>query len=201
MLGQAMFRLKGNAKEKNFLDQVIERSGQDLLRCLQCGKCSGSCPITTQTVGGPRRLIARILSGMEEAALTDPTWWYCVSCGTCATRCPVEINTYAVATTLCEMAAEKGIKASEPEIHLFEELFLKSVQKNGRVRELNTVMQFNLRTRRPFADAAIGTKMALKGLITPAALLPKDGSDPQVTNIFQKIRQYESERKAESKKS
>jgi heterodisulfide reductase subunit C2 len=195
-----MFRLKGNVQEKRFLDQVVERSGQDLLRCLQCGKCSGSCPITSQTVGGPRRLIARILSGMQEAVLKDPTWWYCVSCGTCATRCPVEINMYAVSTTLCEMAAEKGIHASEPGIHLFEELFLKSVQKNGRVKELNTVMQFNLKSLRPFADAAIGAKMALKGIITPAALLPTGESDPQVTQIFQKIRQHMSERKAESGK-
>jgi len=194
-----MFRLKGNAQEKKFLDQVMERSGQNLLRCLQCGKCSGSCPIASPTVGGPRRLIARILSGMQEAALTDPTWWYCVSCGTCATRCPVEINMYAVATTLCEMAADQGIQASEPGIHLFEELFLKSVQKNGRVRELNTVMQFNLRSRRPFADAAIGAKMALKGVISPVALLPSGRSDPQVTQIFQKIRQHASERKAESR--
>jgi heterodisulfide reductase subunit C2 len=189
-----MFRLKGNAQEKEFLDQVIERSGQDLLRCLQCGKCSGSCPIASQTVGGPRRLIARILGGMQEAALKDPTWWYCVSCGTCATRCPVEINMYAVSTTLCEMATEQGIEASEPGIHLFEELFLKSVQKNGRVRELNTVMEFNLRSLRPFADAAIGAKMALKGVVTPAAMLRKPARNPKVTQIFQKIRQ-QTERK------
>ena len=113
-----MLRLKGHATEKMFLDEVIERSGQDLLRCLQCGKCSGGCPITSETVGGPRRLIARILGGMKEEALRDPTFWYCVSCGTCATRCPVEINTYALSTTLCEMAAEEGIEPSEPGIHL-----------------------------------------------------------------------------------
>lgn len=184
-----MFRLKGHVQEKKFLDQVMERSGQDLLRCLQCGKCSGSCPITSEAVGGPRRLIARILAGMQAAVLTDPTWWYCVSCGTCATRCPVEINMYAVATTLCEMAAETGVKASEPGIHLFEELFLKSVQNNGRVRELNTVMAFNLRSLRPFADAAIGAKMALRGVITPAAVLRKGRRDPNVTRIFQHIRQ------------
>jgi len=189
-----MFRLKGISKEKAFLEQVMERSGQNLLKCLQCGKCSGSCPITTQQVGGPRRLIAQILSGMEEAALRDPTWWYCVSCGSCATRCPVEINTYAVATTLCEMAAEKGIKPSEAGIHRFEELFLKSVEKNGRVRELHTVMEFNLRSLRPFADAAIGIRMALKGLITPTAMLSKVRSDEKVTQIFQNIQQKQKQK-------
>ena len=184
-----MLRLKGHATEKQFPEQVMARSGQDLLRCLQCGKCSGSCPITAQTVGGPRRLIARILSGMQEAVLTDPTWWVCVSCGTCATRCPVEINMYAVATTLCEMAAEAGIKASEPDVHRFEERFLKSVEKNGRVRELNTVMAFNLQRLRPFADAAIGAKMALKGIITPGAMLRKNRPDPHVARIFDHLRQ------------
>jgi heterodisulfide reductase subunit C2 len=184
-----MFRLKGQVQEKEFLDQVITRSGQDLRRCLQCGKCSGSCPITSDSVGGPRRLIARILSGMQAAALSDSTWWYCVSCGTCATRCPVEINMYAVATTLCEMATEAGVKASEADIHLFEELFLKSVENNGRVREVNTVMAFNLRRLRPFADAAIGAKMALRGVISPAAMLRKGRRDPNVTRIFDHIRQ------------
>lgn len=184
-----MFRLKGQIEERAFLDQVMERSGQNLLQCLQCGKCSGSCPITSKTVGGPRRLIARILSGMQEQALKDPTWWYCVSCGTCATRCPVEINMYAVSTALCEMAAEQGIEASEPGIHLFEELFLKSVEKNGRLRELNTVMAYNLRSLQPFNDVAIGAKMALKGVVSPIAILRKGRSDRRVTRIFQKIRQ------------
>ena len=189
-----MLRLKANVEEKAFLEQVMERSGQKLLQCLQCGKCSGGCPITSQTVGGPRRLIARILGGMQQEALTDPTWWFCVSCGTCATRCPVEINMYAVSTTLCEMAAEHGIKPSEPDIHLFEELFVKSVEKNGRVRELNTVVGFNLRTLRPFADAVIGAKMALRGVVSPAAMLRKGRSDRQVAQIFEKIRQQQQQR-------
>jgi len=190
-----MLRLKGHAQEKAFLDQVMERSGQNLLRCLQCGKCSGGCPITSHTVGGPRRLIALILGGMKQAALQDPTWWYCVSCGTCATRCPVEINTYALATTLCEMAAEEGVQVSEPDIHRFEELFLKSVKTNGRVRELHTVMAFNLRSLRPFADAVIGARMALKGAVSPAALFSKGRSDRRVLQIFQKI-QNQQKRKA-----
>jgi heterodisulfide reductase subunit C len=186
-----MLRLKGQIEEREFLDQVMERSGQNLLQCLQCGKCSGSCPIASQNVGGPRRLIARILSGMREQALHDSTWWYCVSCGTCATRCPVEINMYAVSTTLCEMAAEQGIQASEPGIHLFEELFLKSVEKSGRVREINTVAAFNLRMRRPFADAAIGAKMMQRGVISPVAMLRKGRRDRRVSRIFEKIRQQQ----------
>jgi heterodisulfide reductase subunit C len=193
-----MLKLTGDSMERSFLEQVITRSGQNLRECLQCGKCSGSCPITSQTVGGPRRLIARILTGMHRQALEDSTWWYCVSCGTCAGRCPVEINMYEVATTLCEMAAVKGVKAGEPGIHLFEDLFLKSVQKYGRLQELKMLMQFNLKSFKPFKDVALGIKMMLRGVVTPQALLKVPAKDPKVAAIFDRVRQREDRQSHES---
>ena len=182
-----MQRIKGIPEEKRFLNEVIERSGQNLLECLQCGKCSGSCPICSTTVEGPRRLIAQILSGIKDSALRDPTWWYCVSCGTCANRCPVEINMYSVATALCEMAAEAGVKPSEPDIHRFEDLFLKSVRKYGRVRELKTVMQYNLLTLRPFKDAGQGMQLMLKGAISPLEMVKGGKKNPAVERIFARL--------------
>ncbi len=184
-----MLRLKGNPEEKNFLREVIQRSGQNLLECLQCGKCSGSCPITSDSVPGPRRLIAMILSGMKLQSLQDTTWWYCVSCGSCASRCPVEINMYQVATTLCEMAEENEIKPSEPVIHLFEDIFLNSVKKNGRVQELKTVMVFNLRRFAPFKDAIKGAKLMIKGAINPKDLASRAKTDPEVLRIFERVEQ------------
>ncbi len=91
-----MWRYPLELNQQDFLQEVMDRSGQNLLACLQCGKCSGGCPIASESVGGPRQLLAKILYGQREAALQDPTWWYCVSCGTCMTRCPVEINVFAV---------------------------------------------------------------------------------------------------------
>lgn len=182
-----MLRLTGHATERAFLRRVMDMSGQALLDCLQCGKCSGSCPIASETVGGPRRLIARILAGMKDEALKDPTWWYCVACGTCAGRCPVEINMYRVATALCEIAEDEGVTPSEPDIHLFEDVFLKSVQKSGRVRELQAVMRYNLRTFHPFKDMAPGMKLLFKGAISPKEMLPGGGSDPKVARIFSRL--------------
>lgn len=184
-----MYRLKGNPIERQFLELVIRKSGQNLLECLQCGKCTGSCPIASVEVGGPRRLIAQILHGMKEQVLRDPTWWYCVSCGSCATRCPVEINMYPVATALCEIAEQEGMRPSEPDIHLFEELFLKSVRKHGRVQELKTVMQYNLRTRRPFRDAGKGMKLMAKGAFSPLRMVRGGPGDPTVSGIFSRVNQ------------
>ncbi len=183
-----MTRLTGDPAERDFLTQVIEKSGQNLLECLQCGKCSGGCPIASEEVGGPRRLIAEILYGMKEKALKDSTWWYCVSCGTCMTRCPVEINIYQVATTLCEMADKEGIKPTEPEIHLFEDLFLKSVEKYGRVRELNVVMNFNLRTFQPFKDLGQGLALMRKGAISPMEMLKGGPRSQKSARLFSRVR-------------
>jgi heterodisulfide reductase subunit C len=183
-----MIRRIGNSGEKEFSQEIVQRSGQDLLRCLQCGKCSGSCPICTEEIGGPRRLIARILYGMKREALADPTWWYCVSCGTCATRCPVEINMYPVATVLCEMAAHESVRPSAPAIHRFEELFLKSVERHGRVRELQMVAEFNLRSLTPFKDMLTGLKLLRKGAISPAEMIQPGRKDPAVKRIFDRAR-------------
>ncbi len=186
-----MLRLTGQPDERRFLERVMEMSGQELLDCLQCGKCTGSCPIASETVGGPRRLIARILAGMKAEALADPTWWYCVACGTCAGRCPVEINMYEVATALCEIAEAEGVKPSEPAIHRFEDLFLKSVRRTGRVRELATVMEYNLRSLQPFKDMVPGTKLLLKGAVSPREMFPGGESNPRVARIFARMTEQE----------
>ncbi|MBM3299059.1 MAG: 4Fe-4S dicluster domain-containing protein [Deltaproteobacteria bacterium] len=183
-----MFRLSGNPAEKDFVNRVMEMSGQNLLECLQCGKCSGSCPVASEQVRGPRMLVAEILSGMKHQALTDSTWWYCVACGTCMTRCPVEINMYRVATALCELAQEAGIPPCEPEIHLFEDLFLKSVEKYGRVRELRTVATYNIRTKKPLKDFDKGMTLIGKGAISPLDILRRWKKDAAVSRIFAKTK-------------
>jgi heterodisulfide reductase subunit C len=183
-----MIRLNGAAAEKDFLASVVEASGEDLSACIQCGKCSGGCPITSAEVGGPRRLIARILYGARREALEDPTWWCCVACGTCMTRCPVEINVYRVATALCEMAEREGIAPSEPDVHLFEKLFLRSVERHGRANELRVAAAFNLRTRRPFKDAAQGLALLRKGAISAGDVLRGRRTDERVARVFSRLR-------------
>jgi len=188
-----MLRLTGAPSEKNLLDQVMRRSGQNLLECLQCGKCSGGCPIASEKVSGPRRLIAEILSNMRDEALTNPTWWYCVSCGTCMTRCPVEINMYRVATALCEISEEFGVAPSEPDIHRFEDLFLKSVEKYGRVKEVRTVAVYNMVTKNPLKDVDKALILMRKGAMSPLDILRGWTKDPKVSRIFSLARRRTEE--------
>lgn len=186
-----MLRLTGGPQERAFLHRTIEKSGQKLLECLQCGKCTAGCPIASEKVGGPRQLIAAIILGLKEQALQDPTWLYCISCGTCASRCPVEINMIAVSTALCEMATQEKIPLPEPHIHLFEELFLKSVLKNGRVQELRTVMEFNLRTLQPMKDFSQGLTLMRQGAISPFEILKGPKKNQAVARLFSRVRQVD----------
>ncbi|MDQ7781732.1 MAG: 4Fe-4S dicluster domain-containing protein [Desulfomonilaceae bacterium] len=182
-----MLRLTGNSSERVFLNDMMNKSGQRLLECLQCGKCTGSCPVASPETGGPRQLIAQILAGMKDHALTNPMWWYCVSCGSCVTRCPVDINVYELATALCETAAREGITPSEREIHLFEDLFLKSVRKYGRVKELRTVALFNLMTMNPLKDMDKGIALMKKGAIGPLEIFRAGKKDDKVERIFKRV--------------
>ncbi len=188
-----MMRLTGSAAERDFLARVVEESGQDLSACIQCGKCSGGCPITSDEVGGPRRLIAEILYGAKREALRDPTWWYCVACGTCMTRCPVEIDVSRVATVLCEMAEHAGLEPSEPSIHLFEKLFVDSVEAHGRANELRVTAGLNMRTRQPFKDMGAAMTMFRKGTIGPGDFLKAHRATPAITRIFSKVREKDRE--------
>ncbi len=183
-----MTRLNGPGKDEGFLSRVVEASGQNLSACIQCGKCSGGCPIASAEVGGPRRLVAEILYGAKRQALEDPTWWYCVACGTCMTRCPVEINMYRVATALCEIAEREGVAPSEPHIHLFEHLFMRSVEKHGRANEIRVAAEFNLATRRPFKDMGQALRLVRKGAITPGEMFHGGRADERIARIFARAR-------------
>ncbi|MGQ9921189.1 MAG: 4Fe-4S dicluster domain-containing protein [Desulfobacca sp.] len=188
-----MTRLGNAATGRDFLQEVQARSGQNLEACLQCGKCSGSCPICTDQVGGPRRLVATILYGLQETALRDSTWWYCVSCGTCMSRCPVEINMYRVATALCEMAEAAGVQPAEPDIHLFDKLFLESVARYGRAREVQVVMNFNVRTWRPFKDLAPGLTLLRKGALALTEMVPGGPVDQRAGRLVARVRRLSKE--------
>jgi len=90
------------------------------------------------------------------------------------------------------MAEKAKISPPERGIHLFEELFLKSVRKYGRVQELRTVMEFNLRTLNPFKDLAQGMTLMRKGAISPFDILKGKKKDKAISRLFSKVQQAEN---------
>jgi heterodisulfide reductase subunit C len=85
-----------NISKKNiknpFVEKVQELSGQNLLACYQCGKCSAGCPAVSEMDILPNQIIRFAQLGLEEELLSSKAIWICASCLTCNSRCPKGIN-------------------------------------------------------------------------------------------------------------
>ena len=70
---------------------IIQRTRAYL--CLDCGKCTGSCPLArVDPEYSPRRIVERVIFGDAETVVTDPKLWRCMTCGLCSTRCPSNVD-------------------------------------------------------------------------------------------------------------
>ena len=76
----------------SFVDKVQELSGQNLLSCYQCGKCSAGCPAVEEMDILPNQIIRFAQLGFKEELLASKAIWICASCLTCNARCPKGIN-------------------------------------------------------------------------------------------------------------
>lgn len=80
-------------KLKNpIVKKIQELSGQELLTCYQCGKCSAGCPAISQMDLLPNQVIRYAQLGFTEELINSNTIWICASCMTCNVRCPKGIN-------------------------------------------------------------------------------------------------------------
>ncbi|MGD2295177.1 MAG: 4Fe-4S dicluster domain-containing protein [Candidatus Aminicenantes bacterium] len=80
-------------KIKNpFVQKIQELSGQNLLACYQCGKCSAGCPAVSQMDILPNQIIRLAQLGFKDELLESRSIWICESCFMCNARCPKGIN-------------------------------------------------------------------------------------------------------------
>nr|NJM04859.1 (Fe-S)-binding protein [Desulfobacula sp.] len=71
----------------------MQLSQQQIDYCMECGVCTGSCPVAmTLEDFSPRRMIKRTLTEPEGDILQSKDIWACLSCSRCSDRCPVEID-------------------------------------------------------------------------------------------------------------
>ncbi len=77
--------------EGEFVKKVEELSGQNLMKCNQCGKCSAGCPVVSRMGSLPNQVIRCAQLG-DESVLEDESIWLCASCLTCAVRCPKGVD-------------------------------------------------------------------------------------------------------------
>ncbi len=62
-------------------------------RCISCGRCTGSCPMSALDSGfSPRRIVERSIMGSLESLVKSDALWKCWTCGHCSEACHLEVN-------------------------------------------------------------------------------------------------------------
>ncbi len=126
----------GQRYDLGFAKWVYETvdGGDKLSLCMQCGVCSGSCPIGTQMDHGPRKLFMMIRAGMKEEVLSSNTMWNCTSCYRCVVRCPRGIPVTYILQDLGAKAVEMGYADAQDNTR-FSRSFWWSAKTFGRTDE------------------------------------------------------------------
>jgi heterodisulfide reductase subunit C2 len=149
---------------KTFVDELAEKTGIQVRKCYQCGKCTAGCPMVPDMDFTPSQIMRLVQLGKREAALGSKTIWFCASCLTCTTRCPQEVKIAEVMDALRAMAyQEKKAHPAARKNVAFLKAFLGSVRRRGRLHEVGMVMDYKTRARDFFADLLLAPKMFLKG--------------------------------------
>jgi heterodisulfide reductase subunit C len=88
--------MRVNLSQKKVRDQFVakieELSGQKILACYQCGKCSAGCPALSEMDILPNQVIRYVQLGFKDELLKSKSYWVCASCLTCNARCPKGIK-------------------------------------------------------------------------------------------------------------
>jgi Fe-S oxidoreductase len=80
----------------------------ELLGCIQCGKCTGGCPVARKTALNIRGLIYHMLVEPEMDVDAHPELWDCTCCFTCVERCLKDVEPAELIIALRGQLVESG---------------------------------------------------------------------------------------------
>ena len=89
----------------------MELTQEQINYCMECGVCTGSCPVSRKLPSfSPRQIIKHSLADADNGFLERSELWACLSCARCSVRCPAEIDFPEYNRHFREKALEKGIR-------------------------------------------------------------------------------------------
>ncbi len=164
--------------DPSFLEAVKKMpGGTNILDCIQCGVCAGSCHARFAMDYSPMQIIKMAHLGLKHEVLSSSTIWICASCYTCASRCPRGLNIPAIMSGFKNMAMKEDVPAPIALKPKFHKTFSEIVGKYGRMHEPELQMKL-LKKTSPSAllkNASLGIRMLRKGKLKlqPSKLDPK----------------------------
>lgn len=154
----------------SLLQEVMDRSGQNLLACYQCRRCAAGCPVGAEAGMTPDRLIRAIIFGDRKQALNNLLVWKCVACYTCGVRCPNNIQTARINETLKEISMENHLKPLLPKVAAFHGAFMRSASHFGRINELEFMGMYELQNAKRELKSSGGWKAVVDTIKSNARL-------------------------------
>jgi len=165
---------------ESFLKQLeVIPNSEKIKSCIQCGTCTGSCPVSYAMDISPRELIALFRAGDLETILKSRTIWVCASCYACQTRCPALIKVTDIIYALKRLAMEKNLYPPNFPAYSLQKSFVQIMNSYGRLHEAKLMVYYFMKTNpvKLLGFVPLGLKMAKKKRIAyfPAKIKGLDG--------------------------
>jgi len=181
--------------DPTFSDRIAALAyGEKMFSCIQCGTCSGTCPVSHFMDFTPRRIIAMVREGFKQEVLNSATIWLCASCYSCTCECPREIKITDVMYALKQEAIAQGMYPKRFPTAVLAREFFRGVRKTGRNSETQLMTRFFLKTN-PFGalkNTLLAMRLWRKGRMP---LLEKHMRNPQdIQTLLRASKQVEGGR-------
>ncbi len=160
----------------DFLKEVEANveEGHWVKMCMQCGVCSGSCPLGPHWAHPPQEIFMMIRAGKRDEVLTSDSMWMCTSCYNCIVRCPRELPITHIMHGLATYAKRLGLVPKNQPTSQFSEIFWNNMMKRGRVNELKLGLSlyfkdgFSQGIKNALANQKLGMNMMKAKRMSPA---------------------------------
>lgn len=134
--------------DPNFCNEIMESADSDSLRrCIQCGTCSSTCPVSLYMDFTPRRIVAMVREGFKDEVLHSFTPWICASCYSCTVQCPKEVKITETMYAIKQRAIQERTHPKQFPVPVLANEFFNQVERNGRTNEGQLITKLFLKTQ------------------------------------------------------
>ena len=75
------------------MNKHIPLSQKQIDYCMECGLCTGSCPLSREfSAFSPRQIIKRAMLNPDSDLVNCREIWSCLCCANCSEHCPADID-------------------------------------------------------------------------------------------------------------
>jgi heterodisulfide reductase subunit C2 len=180
-----------NQADDGRLSVLRKEIRSNVLACMQCGTCTGSCANTFAMDMTPRQMWRLAQVGEFETILKSKTFFLCSSCYYCTLRCPRGLPLTETINGLKRLAAAEGIKDFRRSSNFYR-TFMDTVRRYGRSREMEFMNRYFLSMKNPFFPlgfASMGLKLMKKGKIPIE--MPKLFGKGRFDRLFSRVEELE----------